>query len=534
MGNAASSTSLLLLVAALACGRPAHATDEQNPTTAVRTADMALALHSAERVAVNGNARPCVINVLQNQRLTLDRTNRQVSRAAALAAAAGCPGPWSRVVADLSAHASGRTEGASGQLRIGSINVAGLRLPAAPTGYRASTWSTSIDVTDYVALLRKPQHVGISFHGNTDTDATVTVSLSLTFQPANASAKPASAPDTVLPAVAGRIAADSTADAMVRIPRNTVRLAAAVQVRGDGGCDGGWWVGAANASAGSCADPPLREIALYVDGRLAGLVLPYPDVADSAATRWWAPLTAPRALVTRSWKLDLTPFVGLLTEDRPHSFALGVRGQPAMDTGRFSVDLHLLAHTARSPARTIGGLLYARATGQPSVQTTSHAQVYRMRANDRFEAAGWLHTGDGVASTTTVSQTIGARAERGDGGRLLKNRYDHQQRISRTITAANGRSKVIRNSENNNVIINRLRDGWDIADIGDQTVTVDGKQAFHSRRKDSLSSVVDADGRIQSSREWSYADSSGRCANNRLVAESPRLLAQRSDRQCIW
>ncbi|GAW22037.1 hypothetical protein ANO14919_115720 [Xylariales sp. No.14919] len=72
---------------------------------------------------------------------------------------------------------------------------------------------------------------------------------------------------------------------------------------------------------------PFREVQLLIDGQLAGVSWPFPILftggVDPGA---WRPIVGIDAYELPSFEIDVTPWLGVLTDGEPHSFALRVVG----------------------------------------------------------------------------------------------------------------------------------------------------------------------------------------------------------------
>ncbi|KAI0192758.1 peptide N-acetyl-beta-D-glucosaminyl asparaginase amidase A-domain-containing protein [Xylaria flabelliformis] len=76
---------------------------------------------------------------------------------------------------------------------------------------------------------------------------------------------------------------------------------------------------------------PFREVQLLIDDQLAGVSWPFPILftggVDPGA---WRPIVGIDAYELPSFEIDVTPWVGLLTDGKPHTFALRVVGYDAV------------------------------------------------------------------------------------------------------------------------------------------------------------------------------------------------------------
>lgn len=77
---------------------------------------------------------------------------------------------------------------------------------------------------------------------------------------------------------------------------------------------------------------PFREIQLYIDGTLAGVVWPFPIIfTGGVSPGFWRPIVGTDAFDLRAPEIDITPFLPLLTDGFYHSFEFKVVGLDVSD-----------------------------------------------------------------------------------------------------------------------------------------------------------------------------------------------------------
>ncbi|PWN36379.1 uncharacterized protein FA14DRAFT_122827 [Meira miltonrushii] len=70
---------------------------------------------------------------------------------------------------------------------------------------------------------------------------------------------------------------------------------------------------------------PLRELQVLIDGKLAGIAQPFPVIFTGGISPFfWRPQVAYGAFDQPTYVIDITPFLGTLTDDQEHEFALKV------------------------------------------------------------------------------------------------------------------------------------------------------------------------------------------------------------------
>lgn len=72
---------------------------------------------------------------------------------------------------------------------------------------------------------------------------------------------------------------------------------------------------------------PFREAQLFIDGQLAGVAWPFPIIfTGGVVPGLWRPVVGIDAFDLKEDEIDVTPWLPLLCDGRPHSFALAVSG----------------------------------------------------------------------------------------------------------------------------------------------------------------------------------------------------------------
>ncbi|OAX78513.1 hypothetical protein ACJ72_07178 [Emergomyces africanus] len=72
---------------------------------------------------------------------------------------------------------------------------------------------------------------------------------------------------------------------------------------------------------------PFREIQLFIDGQMAGVVWPFPIIfTGGIAPGFWRPIVGIDAFDLREPEIDITPFLPMLADGQPHVFGINVVG----------------------------------------------------------------------------------------------------------------------------------------------------------------------------------------------------------------
>ena len=79
---------------------------------------------------------------------------------------------------------------------------------------------------------------------------------------------------------------------------------------------------------------PFREVQLSIDGKLAGVVWPFPVIfTGGVAPGLWKPIVGLDAFDLRQPEIDISPFLPLLTDGNDHSFQIRVAGANVSKSG---------------------------------------------------------------------------------------------------------------------------------------------------------------------------------------------------------
>jgi hypothetical protein len=495
---------------------------------------------TGERLLNTPTTQPCVETIVKNYAFKNTAYGPDKNYKGPYAPPAQCPGPWSRVVVTVSVHVTGVQFDRIGDVRLGDVDIFPYTTPE-PRGNGSGnvTWTKSKNVTDYTDLLLHKQKISFEI-GNVITGPYNGVyygTLQLTFYPADqANPVPPGTPDRVLPVIREAMLSSDTpvAAGTVTVPDNSTSLTADLIIQGHGGCDEFWWADAPPPFPGQCGGPPYREAEVFVDGRLAGIVEPYPYLFTGAnGPSWWEPISAPQTLNLRPWRLDLTPFLGLLTDGQPHQLSISMLDWSAQSGNDFRVNLALLADTSDQNGATVGGLTSTRAAKHARILQKVSATHYTMAATHSFTAVGWYQVPGGPKVTTTVRQNITAFSNQ-DVARGVHNRYTWQQVSRRKTAPSDGApgSLDVRTHTQYAKLFN-INDGWSLQDQATNEETVNGTVAFQSLMNDAMTSLLVSGAHVSHER-WRYADTAGVCGTTTLAGDNGVITLDVDTPRCVW
>ena len=322
-----------------------------------------------------------------------------------------CPAPWSMVVLDFSGSVSGRQFDRMATIWIGNAIVyMGTTPEPTPTGI---AWHTEKDVSEYTPLLLSAQSYAIQVPNLITKIYTgiIYINATLTFYETGPAFPAARHPDMIVPLSGSwlflfhRAPVNATP---VTLPTNPVRAYLELWAKGNS-CDE-FWFGSqpddyANAN-GLCGGGAFREIQVFLDGTLAGVVWPFPYVFTGGVNPYlWRPIPAVEAFNEPAYLLDLTPFVGTIADGNPHTMGFGI-----VNNGVYwQVDGNLLID--RDPVlQTISGQLTTNQISPGAAQSlsqtiTNHSALFSFRASRSVKTAGFVDASAGRV-TTTIDQSF--------------------------------------------------------------------------------------------------------------------------------
>jgi len=207
-------------------------------------------------------------------------------------------------------------------------------------------------------------------------------------------------------------------DGRLMLAPNTERLVAEVYAIGSGGgCEEFWYFATPARAKGSCTAPNggWREVQLLVDGRVAGIALPYPNIWTGGWSNpfLWYVLPAPRAFALQPFRFELTPFVGAINDGKPHELKLRVVciGKDSKGWSMFAT-LHAWLDPSGKPTR---GRLLEHLAGTPVLdeivrRNKAGEMVALLDGKHILKLVGEVESARGK-TTTTVEYTLANRNE---------------------------------------------------------------------------------------------------------------------------
>lgn len=370
---------------------------------------------TAEPLVTRPSTKPCVVSLLKEQQF--EGFTPIVMN---YAPPAKCAGPWAKVVftADFTVTA-GRQFDRTASFYLGHSNIF-YGTTSEPRSKLSPSWHIERDVTDLTALLKSAQS-GEANIGN-EVDSTYTgiiyANAALEFYPASWRDPAPIVPDVVVPVNgtggdAGTVNSGQQITQVLNLPTNTEKVFLDV-ISQSQSSDEFWYLCVPNDQTGnleSCGNTAFRETEVTIDGNPAGVAPVYPWIYTGGIDPYlWEPITGVQTLNFKPYRVDLTPFAGILADGEPHTVGIGVYNADSY----FLVTGNVLAYTDKGRKHTSGGILSNTLTLNPTPTvdenlvtdangtTTGTVAVGSKR---KFEIKGYVETSHGRVETT-VEQAI--------------------------------------------------------------------------------------------------------------------------------
>jgi len=493
----------------------------------------------------------------------------------------GCGGGWGKVVleADFSVPA-GRQFDRTVALWLGGINLYfGTTIEPSPDV--AQHWHVERDLTDYASLFTHAQAGQMILNNwvSPTTGSPVVVSVRLKFYPVADGSPAAVAADRVYALSSdprGEQAPLDTPDASLSrrftFPRNIERAYLDVTAQSQAH-DERWYTCVDKAyleetraysleGFEACDGGSFRGVEVDVDGQPAGLAPMYPWIyTGGIAPHLWLPTPGIQATNFIPFRVDLTPFAGLLDDGKPHTVSVRVPGADHF----FNVAANLLVyqdHRSRQlSGRVVRNTLARRPPAAVTVRDTLHAG--RNGASEgtvntdlarSYVIVGRLHTARGTIETTlryrggfrnhqtfsqpaakryveTIDQsaTVSLAVERSLDGRALDG-YTLTQNDPLYLSVD---KSVVTGGQDFTALV-AMRQGHRI----DRQQTGAQGAVYHASLQENLSTRVRADGKTipdpldrsdfahheQGTEQVSFVDSFGSCYRADIASRDERLV----------
>jgi Peptide N-acetyl-beta-D-glucosaminyl asparaginase amidase A len=412
-------TTLAIAVVVLSClhKAPAQSANRQIGTQYTVTADP---------LVPRPHTKSCLVSLFNGYRFAFFSETTQNFQ---FTPPANCSGPYQKVVLDLDfSESAGHQFDRTATVYIANANIYFGTTPE-PLSKATNTWHIERDITDYSALFANQQQGTIVLQNcttdcpspyNTRLTGVFTVSAELEFFPAAGHSRAPRTPDAVLPMVQSNGSGGVNLPASLTLPPNqlttTFSLPSNVEevyldvIAQSQQVDEQWFACFPNDLSSindlyGCGNTDFRETEIAIDGQPAGIAPVFPWVFTGFLPDQWRPIPGVQTLDFVPYRVNLTPFAGLLSNGQPHTVTLSVFDQNYY----FSVAASLLLYLDRASSQT-SGVVTNNTLSSPSPSVTENLQgtstvrgTIGVSEKRNYTITGYVDTSHGRINTT-VSQ----------------------------------------------------------------------------------------------------------------------------------
>jgi hypothetical protein len=333
---------------------------------------------------------------------------------------ADCPGPWAKVVleSDINLNA-GIQYDRTANYWLGPFSIY-FGTTAEPSPSEGPSWHVENDLTDYSSIFNTAQS-GQAVIGNTlccGLTSTIYASATLEFYPLAKGQTPPVTANVVLPLSAGpqggTVALNTTTDTLsgtFSMPTNVENAYLDVYAQSQSN-DEFWYTCVPNdvsSELESCGNSAFRETEITIDGQPAGVAPVYPWIYTGGLSDpfQWFPIPGVQTLDFTPFRVNLTPFAGLLSNGQQHTVSLSVYNADSY----FSATASLLLYLDSGSTQTSGAVTQNTLTA-PSPSVTENLKVTStyidgtvdVTSAHSFVIAGYVNTSHGKI-TTKLNET---------------------------------------------------------------------------------------------------------------------------------
>jgi len=387
---------------------------------------------TADPVIQRPKEQPCVVPLFANYQFAFFADTDQTFN---VTPPDNCSGPFEKIVFEADFSENGGIQfDRTASLYIANANIYFGTTPE-PLASLTNTWHVERDITDYASLLATPQQGTMVLQNcttdcpppyNTELNGVFTVSANLEFYPAPKGQKnfgrlPAHRiPDEVLPLEQLNSSGGVSLPAILNGPTDqlstTFTLPANTEaayldvISQSQSTDEQWYACFPNDLANinevyGCGNTDFRETEVTIDGTLAGIAPVSPWIFTGFLPDVWVPTPGAQTLEFVPYRVNLTPFAGLLSNGQPHTVAISVFN----DDGYFSTAASLLLYLD-SGSKQVTGKVTKNTLASPSPVVTENLQgtstvtgTIGVTSDRLFTITGLVNTSHGkvVTSVTT-------------------------------------------------------------------------------------------------------------------------------------
>jgi hypothetical protein len=357
------------------------------------------------------NTKHCEVTLLTNQAFA--NFNNETFN---FTPPADCPGPWAKVIftGDLSIQAGNQFD-RTGFVFFGGVNIF-YGTTAEPLQSQTNSWHVERDLTDYSSLFKTAQ-TGYANIGNIVGEDALTSTIFGTFKLefyqadfANPAPRPA---DAVLPVpTSGVTQVNNTTPEVtqtVTLPTNVE--SAYIDLIAESQFDEEQWffcvpnTPAVLVSEIECGNTAFRQVGVSIDGKPAGVAPVYPWIYTGGINPGlWTPIPGVQTLNFIPYRVDLTPFAGVLSNGQQHTVGITVYNA----FNYFNIAAALLIYEDHGSKQVTGSVTEDNLTApnptlvnNESVDSSGNGGGTATVTNaQKFTVAGYVNTSHGRVETT--------------------------------------------------------------------------------------------------------------------------------------
>ena len=370
---------------------------------------------TAEPLVSRPPTKPCTVSLLKEAEFA-DFTPNSIT----FTPPAACPGPWAKVVltADFTVTA-GIQYDRTAEFILGGANIF-YGTTSEPSPSMSPSWHVERDVTDLSAIFKTAQtgKAEIGNLVNSTYTGIIYANAALEFYPASWKAPAPVVPEVVVAVDgsggdAGGVSSGQQITQVLNLPENTEKVFLDVIAQSQN-ADEFWYLCVPNDQTGnleSCGNTAFRETEITIDGNPAGVAPVYPWIYTGGLDPYlWIPITGVQTLDFKPYRVDLTPFAGILSDGEPHTIGIGVFNAD----NYFNVTGNVLAYTDKGKKHTGGGIISNTLALNPTPtvdenlvtdSTGTTTGTVTVASKRKFEIKGYVDTSHGRVETT-VEQAI--------------------------------------------------------------------------------------------------------------------------------
>lgn len=522
---------------------------------------------------------PCVVHLFQNDKF--ENFNVQSFQ---FTPPTACPGPWGKVI--LQGHfyvTAGIQFDRTANIWIGGTNIY-FGTTAEPSPSVSPHWRFERDLTDYSSLFTSAQSGTVSLGNLVNSTYTGIIhgGVDLEFYPPAPSQPAPVTADVVLPLSAGptggTVALSSTSSLLEQsftMPTNIERAFLDVYAQSQSS-DEFWYTCVPNDATSaleSCGNTAFREAEITIDGTPAGVAPVYPWIFTGGIDPYlWAPIPGVQTLDFVPYRVNLTPFAGLLSNGASHEVAVSVFNAD----NYFSATASLLLYLDHGSTQVTGAVTSNTLTAAPNPRIIERLKnkgggsdnggtttgTVNTTSPRQFAIAGYVDTSHGRVETAVHQSIHFANLQNFNIVGLLgvnPNAID-QQDISQSTTI----SSITTVKSAGNVLVNTNQLQWPLTvaitfvnnSDGSFTQTTSIQQGYNrsvARTRNgvptfssTLSNAVTTQDTLfinssfeitgnqgqASTQNYSYSDTTGLCYNKSLAAANNLISAVSTGQGC--